>query len=203
MTDAELTSNLYSFVGAGHDTAALGLSWALWLLAKDQASQERLREEVAKVAGSDDIGPETVEKLVFTRQVIQESLRLFPPAPAVIRQAREDTTIGPHPVSKESAIIIAIWSLHRHERIWDYPNAFDPGRFAQEARARHRSAYLPFGAGPRVCIGMSFAMLEMTTILATLIREFRFRAVAGFRPRVVFNMTLRPRDGLPLVIEPI
>lgn len=202
MSDGELGSNLFTFIAAGHETAAIGLAWTLWLLAKDQATQDRVREEVERIAGARDIGPEDVDRLVFTQQVVQESLRLFPPAPALTRQAKEDTRIGPHQISRKSSVFVAIWSLHRNERLWEQPAAFDPDRFAPEkAKARHRFAYLPFGGGPRVCIGMSFAMLEMTTILATLARDFRFTTVPGFRPEVAPNITLRPKDGLPLRVE--
>jgi cytochrome P450 len=204
MTDSELVANLYGLLFAGHETSAVALGWALWLLAKDKASQDRLREEVLKIAGDAEIGPETVEQLAFTRQVLQEAMRLFPPVPAIVRQPREDTTLGPYKASKREAIIVAIWSLHRHEKLWDEPNAFDPDRFAPEkVKARHRYAYLPFGGGPRICIGMGFAMLEMAAILATLVRDFRFSAVPGHRLELVPSLTTRQRGRLPLLIEPI
>lgn len=204
MTDAELTSNLYTFIVAGHETAAVALSWTLWLLAKDQASQDKLRAEVLQIAEARVIGPDEVEKLAYTWQVIQESMRLFPPAPGIGRQARDDTMIGPHAVSKKTPIFVATWCLHRNERLWDEPTAFDPDRFAPEKeKARHRCAYLPFGAGPRICIGMNFAMLEMTTILATLVRDFRFKTVPGHKPALAPNVTLRTKGGLPLIVEPV
>jgi cytochrome P450 len=202
MNDAELTANLYTFIVAGHETAAVALGWSLWLLAKDQASQDRVRKEVAQVAGAGEIGPDTVEKLVFTRQAIQESMRLFPPAPGIGRQAREDTMIGSRAVSKQTPIFVATWSLHRNEKLWDEPNAFDPDRFAPErVKARHRCAFLPFGAGPRICIGINFAMLEIVTILATLMREFRFSPASGFKLELSTHVTLRAKGGLPLTIE--
>ncbi len=204
MTDAELIANLYGFLVAGHETSAVALGWSLWLLAKDQASQERLRDEVRAIAGDADIGPETVEKLQFTKQVIQESMRLFPPAAAIGRQPREDTPLGPHKIAKSEPVYAALWALHRHEKLWDAPNAFDPDRFAPEkAKARHRCAYMPFGAGPRICIGMGFAMLEMTAILATLVRDFRFTPVEGHRLELAPDFTTRPKGGLPLIIEKI
>jgi cytochrome P450 len=204
MTDSELTANLHTFLVAGHETSAVALGWALWLLAKDKASQERVREEARQLVGESEIGPETVEKLTFARQVIQEAMRLFPPAAAVGRQPREDTTLGPHKISKSEGVYVAIWCLHRRERLWDEPNAFDPDRFAPEqVKARHRYAYLPFGAGPRICIGMGFAMLEMTTILATLVRDFHFDTVPGHRLELAPSFTTRPKGGLPLLIEPI
>jgi cytochrome P450 len=204
MTDQELLGNLYTFLVAGHETSAVALGWSLWLLAKDQASQERLREEVRAVVGEAEITPETIERLVFTKQVLQESMRLFPPAPAVGRQPREDTTLGPYEVSKREPIYAFTWCLHRHEKLWDDPTGFDPDRFnPEQIRKRHRYAYLPFGAGPRICLGMSFAMVEMTTILATLVRDFRFETVPGHRMVLEPVFTVRPKGGLPLMVEPI
>jgi len=204
MTDSELVGNLYTFLVAGHETSAVALGWSLWLLAKDQASQERLREEVRAVAGEHEIRPDTVEKLVFAKQVLQESMRLFPPGPAVGRQPREDTTLGPYEVSKREPIYAFLWCLHRHEKLWDDPNGFDPDRFSPErSRTRHRYAYMPFGAGPRICLGMSFAMLEMTTILASLVRDFRFATVPGHKLVLEPVFTIRPKGGLPLLVEPI
>lgn len=204
MTDAELIANLYGFLVAGHETSAVALAWTLWLLAKDQASQERVRAEVRAIAGDADIGPQTVEKLQFTKQAIQESMRLFPPAAATGRQPREDLMLGSHKIPKGEPVYAAVWALHRHEKLWDAPNAFDPDRFAPEkAKARHRCAYLPFGAGPRICIGMGFAMLEMVAILATLVREFRFTTVEGHRVELAPDFTTRPKGGLPLNIAKI
>jgi cytochrome P450 len=203
MTDAEVAGNLYSFLVAGHETSAVALGWSLWLLAKDHAAQERARREVTEVAGEAAIGPETVERLVFTKQVIQEAMRLFPPAAAIGRQPREDTTLGPYKLSKREPVYVALWCLHRHEKLWDAPHAFDPDRFAPEkVKARHRCAYLPFGAGPRICMGMGFAMLEMVAILATLLRPFRFAPVPEHRLTLAPDFTTRPRGGLPVRVTP-
>jgi cytochrome P450 len=203
MNDVELTSNLYTFIAAGHETTAMALSWALWLLAKDQASQDRLREEAIRIAGDRDMTADDVEALVFTRQTLQETMRLYPPVTFIGRQALEDTTIGPHAISRKAQILVPLWSLHRNSRLWEDPMGFDPDRFAPEkTKARHAFAYLPFGGGPRICIGMNFALLEMTAILATLVRAFRFREAPGFRPRLAPNITLRPDPGLSLLIEP-
>jgi len=204
MTDGELVSNLYIFMVAGHETAATGLAWTLWLLAKDQETQERLRAEIETVVGARDVAAEDLDRLTFTRQVIQESMRLFPPGVAVGRGAREDVGVGPLHIRKGDFVLVASWCLHRHEKLWDDPNGFDPDRFAPEkARARHRCAYLPFGAGPRICIGMSFAMIEMQVILATLVRQFRFRTVPGRKLALATTITLRAKGGLPLRIEPL
>ncbi len=202
MSDAELISNLYMFMVAGHETMATALAWTLWLLAKDQATQERLRAEIQAALGQRPIGPEDIDRLTFTRQVLQESMRLFPPAFGVGRAPREDVTIGPHKIRAGELVIIAIWCVHRHEKLWDEPYGFDPDRFASEkVKARHRCAYMPFGAGPRICIGSNFAMLEMTTILATLVRGFRFKPAPGHQVALASHLTLRAKNGLPLVIE--
>ncbi len=201
-SDDELISNLYTFMVAGHETSATALAWTLWLLAKDQATQERLRAEIEAVIGAREIGPEDIDRLTFARQVLQELMRLFPPAIGVGRAPREDITIGPHEIHKGELLILASWCVHRHEKLWEEPNGFDPNRFAPEgAKARHRYAYLPFGAGPRICIGMSFAMLEMVVLLATLVRGFRFKTTPGHRVALATNLTLRAKNGLPLSIE--
>src|SRR3970282_1725573 len=109
-------------------------------------------------------------------------MRLFPPAAAIGRQPREDMMLGQYRISKNEPVYAALWALHRHEKLWDAPNAFDPDRFAPEkAKARHRCAYLPFGAGPRICIGMGFALLEVIAILAPRVRGFRLMPAEGHR----------------------
>jgi cytochrome P450 len=204
LDDSELIANIHGLLLAGHETAAVALAWSLWLLAKDQQSQQRLREEVLRLCGDDDIGPETVEALAFTRQVLQEAMRLFPPAAAIGRQPREDTVLGPHRVRKNEPIYIVTWCLHRNETLWDEPLGFDPDRFAPEkVKARPRYAYLPFGAGPRICVGMGFALLEMTAILATLVRAFRFETEPGHRLELAPSFTTRPKGALPLRVTPL
>jgi len=202
MSDDELISNLYTFMVAGHETSATALAWTLWLLAKDLTTQERLRDEIEAVAGAQEIGPEHIDRLTFARQVLQESMRLFPPAIGVGRAPREDIMIGPHEIRRGELVILASWCVHRHEKLWEEPNGFDPNRFAPErVKARHRCAYMPFGAGPRTCIGMSFAMLEMVVLLATFVRGFRFKTTPGHRITLATNLTLRAKNGLPLLIE--
>ncbi len=202
MSDNELISNLYTFMVGGHETSATALAWTLWLLAKDQATQERLRAEIASVIGEREIGPEDIDRLTFTRQALQESMRLFPPSIGLGRAPRRDVTIGPRRIARGETVILASWCMHRHEKLWEEPNGFDPDRFSSErAKSRHRYAYLPFGGGQRICVGMSLAMLEMVVILATLVRDFRFKATPGHRIMLTTNLTLRSKNGLPLSIE--
>ena len=112
--------------------------------------------------------------------------------------------VGPHEIPGGELVIMATWCVHRHEKLWEEPNGFDPNRFAPErVKARHRCAYMPFGAGPRTCIGMSFAMLEMVVLLATFVRGFRFKTTPGHRIALAPNLTLRAKNGLPLLIESV
>ena len=202
MGDEEVVNNLLTFIIAGHETTAVALSWTLWLLAKDQDSQRRVFDEVTAVAADAPITASHVEQLSFCRQAIQEAMRLYPPAPGIGREARTAFELGGIPIAPGTRIHIPVFALHRNVRLWDNPNAFDPDRFSAEAvKARSRYAYLPFGGGPRICIGAGFAMLEAAAILATLVRAFRFAPVPGHRPKPVARVTLRPAGGMPLLVS--
>jgi cytochrome P450 len=202
MTDAGVANNLLTFIIAGHETTAVALSWTLWLLAKDQASQQRTFEEAKAVAGDGPIAAAHVEALSYCRQVIQEAMRLFPPAPGIGRQARVAMELGGVPITAGARVHIPVFALHRNARLWDNPNAFDPERFtADQVKARSRYAFLPFGGGPRICIGAGFATIEAAVILATLVRRFRFAALPGHKPKPVARVTLRPEGGMPLLIS--
>jgi cytochrome P450 len=203
MTDAELVTNLVTFISTGHEVSAQALTWTLWLIAKDQDTQGRILDETMAIAGTKPIEPGHIEALGFTQQVLKESMRLFPPAAILLRQAKGDMTLGNHRVRAGTHLHVPIFSLHRHVRLWDNPNRFDPDRFApQQAKAHHRYAYMPFGAGPRVCVGASFSMIETTVVLASLVRAFRFRPVPGHKPTPIARISLRVKDGMPLFIEP-
>ncbi len=202
MSDTEVMQNLLTFITAGHETTAVALTWTLWLLAKDQTTQARVVDEIAAVAGTGPITASQVEGLSFCRQVIEEAMRLYPPAAAITRLPKAAMTLGGEQIGPRTRVHIPVFALHRNERLWDYPNAFDPDRFAAaEVKSRSRYAFLPFGGGPRICIGTGFAMLEAATILATLVRAFRFQPLARHKPMPVARLTLRPAGGMPLLIE--
>ncbi len=202
MTNEELSANLLSFINAGHETTAAALIWTLWLVARDEGLQERLAGEVAGVAGDRPIAAPDIERLVLCRQTIQEAMRLYPPVPAIARQAVSNTQVGDQRVTTSTMILIPIFAVHRHLQLWDNPNCFDLNRFAPSAvKVRSRYAYLPFGAGPRTCIGASFALMETTVMVATLLRAFRLRPLPGYKPELLARATLRPKGGLPLMIE--
>jgi cytochrome P450 len=155
----------------------VALTWTLWLLAKDQATQQRVFDEVTDIAGAGSITAAHVDRLIFCRQVISEAMRLFPPAPGIGRQPNDAMTLAGMQISVRTRVHIPIFALHRNVRLWDNPTAFDPDRFtANKVKARSRYAFLPFGSGPRVCIGASFATIEAAVILAVLVRTFSFPA---------------------------
>jgi cytochrome P450 len=202
MTPEELRDNMLAFLVAGHETTALALSWALYLAAIDTEVQERLAEEARAACGDGPAQAEHLDQLSYTRQVIEEALRLYPPAGMLSRTARAEDEICGRRIRKGDTVILPIYALQRHAMWWDAPDAFDPDNFSTErVAARDRFLYLPFGAGPRICIGMGFAMIEAQIILASLMARFRFLAVEGQAPQPVMVMTLRPKGGINLAIE--
>lgn len=169
-TDAQLGDQVATMILAGHETTATALFWSLYLLALDPETQGRVAAEVesASVEGGLEL-----ERLKFTRAVIDETMRLYPPAFLIARAATAPDSVAGLPVNKRDVILIAPWLLHRHERLWSDPDAFVPSRFMAPAPPPDRFAYLPFGVGPRVCIGAHFALVEATLALARLIGAFR------------------------------
>jgi len=199
MDEADIADNILTFVAAGHETTALALTWTFYLLARHPEIEQRVLDEIEAVTGGKEIEAEQVSRLPYTRMVIQEAMRLYPPAPLVVRQPTRDIEIGGERMTPDDTVIVPIYAVYHHETLWQDPEVFDPGRFAPEAvRARHRYAYLPFGAGPRICIGMGFALLEAQAILATLLPAVRLSAAAGFVPTPRLRVTMRPAEGMPL-----
>ncbi len=169
-TDEQLGDQVATMILAGHETTATALFWSLYLLALDPASQDEL---AAEVQGATVDGALDIERLKFTRAVVDETMRLYPPAFLIARAAAGPDTIAGMPVKKKDVILIAPWLLHRHEKLWRDPNAFIPARFMPGAPPPDRFAYLPFGVGARVCIGAHFALVEATLALAKIIGAFR------------------------------
>ena len=201
MNTAELRDNLLTFIVAGHETTALTLSWALYLMGFDQAVQQKARAEAQTVL---QVRAETgadVENLPYIRQIIDENLRLYPPAGVISRTAQRNDTLCGREVRPGDTVMVPIYALGRHQQLWDQPDVFDPDRF-KDRKAIDRYAYLPFGDGPRICIGASFAQQEAVIILATLLSRFRFTPVAGKSPEPVMILTLRPEGGVWLTATP-
>ncbi len=200
MSTAELRDNLLTFIVAGHETTALTLAWSMYLIAFDQEVQERAREEATGVLNGRAATGDDVANLPFIRKIIDEALRLYPPAGMVSRTALSEDELCGREIRKGDTVIIPIYALQRNEVLWENPNAFLPDRWENKP---DRYAYLPFGDGPRICIGMSFALQEAVIILATLLSRFKFKPVPGKEPDPVMILTLRPEGGVWLNAESV
>ncbi|MBV9077532.1 MAG: cytochrome P450 [Methylobacteriaceae bacterium] len=198
LSEIEVKANIVTFIGAGHETTANALSWSIYLLGQDRVVRERVEAEVDEALASASAA-EALDRLVLTRAVVDEAVRLYPPAPFMSRAAIGDDRIGPYRIPAGSLVMIAPYVLHRHRRLWDRPDAFDPERFLPGRRESiDRFAYLPFGAGPRVCIGASFSLTEATIVLARVVQGTRLELEPGHDVKPVQRVTLRPSGGLPM-----
>lgn len=200
MTTAELRDNLLTFIVAGHETTALTLAWALYLCAFDQGVQAAAREEAQGVLGNRAATAGDVAALPLVRRIVDETLRMYPPAGFLSRTARAADRLMGTRIEPGDTVVLPIYALHRHHALWPDPDRFDPARFA-DPKAIDRFAYLPFGDGPRICIGANFALQEAVIILATLLARFRFAPVPGRDPKPVMILTLRPEGGVWLMVE--
>ena len=200
LSDQDIRDTLMTFVAAGHETTAIALTWALYLVANDPECQAALRAEAGAVFGGGRPGAEEAGALVLHRQVIEEALRLFPPAPILGRRALADSEICGQPVKKGDVALLAFYALHRHERLWDHPHKFDPDRWSPERRPRDRYMFMAFGGGPRACIGAQFALMEATLILSTIVSRLEIEPAHG-AVTPVLQVTLRPQGGMPLTFR--
>jgi cytochrome P450 len=199
MSPTDLVNNMQFFIVAGHETTALAISWALYLLANSPEEQKRAREEArvqlqGRVAEAADL-----PAMPFINQVLEESMRLYPPVGLLARHVVAEDELCGRVVHANDILFLPIWALHRHEAWWERPDTFDPERF-RPGIIRDRYQYLPFGAGPRVCVGANFAMMQANIILSTLIQNFRF-AQSRPLPEPVMTMTVRPQPGIFLEVE--
>jgi cytochrome P450 len=198
MTDRQLRDELVTLFLAGHETTAIALTWTFHLLGQVPRAEQVLQAEVDEVLG-ERAAPsfEDLERLPYARMVAEEALRLYPPAYVFSRRAAADDRLGPFRMPAGAHIVISPYSLHRNPAYWTEPDAFKPERFAPDApNERPKHAYLPFGGGPRICIGNSFAMMEHAIVLATAVRHWRLEGIPGIEVRTEPRITLRPRGGL-------
>jgi len=192
LSEAEIRDNLVTFVAAGHETTANALTWSFYLLTLSPQWRDRLRRE------ADGGAPE----LVQARAVVEEALRLYPPLVAISREALAADELAGRRIGRGAMVVIAPYVLHRQLALWDRPEAFDPRRFLPERKAEiPRFAYLPFGAGPRICIGAAFALQEATLALSAITREFDLTVAPGHIVWPQQRVTLAPRGGLPVVVR--
>ncbi|MGA0595914.1 cytochrome P450 [Enterovirga sp. CN4-39] len=199
LKDMEVRANIVTFIGAGHETTANALSWSLYLLSQAPEIRARVEDEADTVFDEEPGGPPALERLPLTRAVVDEAMRLYPPVPFMSRAAIREDRIGAMKIPAGSLVMIAPYVLHRHRRLWENPDSFDPDRFMPGRRETiDRYAYLPFGAGPRVCIGSSFSVQEAVIVLARFVHALGFELAEGHRVTPVQRVTLRPGGGLPM-----
>lgn len=202
MNDKQLRDEVMTMFLAGHETTANALAWCFYLLGTSPQVARALHEEAVSVLGDRVPTAEDIPRLEVARRVFAEGLRLYPPIWIVGRSAVEETELGGYVIPKRSVIFIVPWVTHRHPDFWTDPEGFDPDRFAPESRAqRHRHQYLPFIAGPRMCIGASFAQVEGQLVLAQVARRFRLPLMPGQRVVPEPVITLRPKDGVRVSID--
>jgi unspecific monooxygenase len=192
-----LVDQVATLIAAGHETTGVALFWCLWLVAAAPALQELLAAECEKLDLSAESAAESLPRLIYARAVVHEALRLYPPAFTLVRQAKQADEAGGIPVLAGGIVFISPWVLHRHRRLWAQPEVFDPARFLPGAPAPDRFAYLPFGLGPRVCIGAQFALTEATLVLAMMVKAFQIERADGEPVEPVAIVTTQP-DHPPL-----
>jgi cytochrome P450 len=204
LTAAEVEDNLITFIGAGHETTARALGWTLYCLANAPHERALLEEEIASVLADNPPPVEWLARMPKTRAAFEEAMRLYPPAPTINREAIEDETFTfkdgeTIEIEKRTTVLVMPWVLHRHRMFWDNPDAFQPSRFWPENRDTiDRFQYLPFGAGPRICIGSTFALQEAVIALALILNEFRLEPTPGLNPWPVQKLTVQAQNGLPM-----
>jgi len=201
MSDKQLRNEILTIFVAGHETTANALSWTWYLLARHPDAEAKLHAELARVLGGRAPSSTDLVELQYTRKVFEEAMRLYPPAHTISRMAVREDWIGGVRIPPGAEVSISIYVTHRNPTLWPEPDRFDPERFSPEAVAtRHRFAYLPFGGGPRVCIGNGFAMAEAQVILATLAQRYRLKPAPGCEVEPIGLLTLRPEHGIRMSV---
>lgn len=202
LSTQEIRDQIITIFMAGHETTSLALTWTLYLLSQHPGVEAKLHEELTTVVGDRTPRAEDVPHLRYARMIIDETLRLYPPAHTLSREAIAADEICGRSIPPRSVIYVVPWVLHRHRKLWERPERFEPERFSPERSAgRHRFAYVPFGAGPRICIGAAFAITEAILILGTIVQRYRLRLKPGHPVEPRGLITLRPRHGMAMVLE--
>jgi len=202
LTDTEVIDNLLTFISAGHETTARSLTWMLYLLSKYPSIRTQIENEIDNPALDETHPKDWSDALPYTTAALKEAMRLYPAAAVFSRRALGSDQVGDAEIKAGSEIVTSPWVLHRHRKLWRDPDQFDPTRFlGKEAEKIPRFAYIPFGAGPRVCIGASFAMQEMVIILAKLMRKVRFHHAEKEEPQPIMRITVHPSTPVIMKIE--
>jgi cytochrome P450 len=204
MDDKLLRDEVTTIFMAGHETTAQTLGWMLYHLAKEKNITNKLKAEAGSVCNNQMLLFDDIPKLTYTKQVIQETLRMYPPIWAVVRTPLTDDNVHGLYIPKHSNVLLNIYGLHHHPDYWEKPDEFYPNHFSVDAE-KQRPAFVfnPFGGGPRLCLGHNFAMLVMNIIISRVTQSFEFNVPEGYKPRVEPNITLRARNGIQLLIKKI
>ena len=200
--DTQIRDEVVTLMLAGHETSANALAWTLYLLATHPEVEARLTQELdAHLSGAPATAAD-LPSVPYLKQVVQESMRIYPPDWGYSRRAEREAEIGGHVLPAKAYVAVVPYALHRHPEFWPHPERFDPDRFhPNRTRARHSYCYLPFGAGPRTCIGAGLAMLETQLVLAQIVQRFKVRVVPEHPVETVARVTLNPRYGLPVTLS--
>ena len=202
MSDKELIDEVLTLIVAGHETTAAALTWTWYLISQNPETQRRLQEEADGTPKDATLGLDAAESLAYTHQVLQESLRLYPPGWLITRRTIDADTLGGYPVGARTDVFISPYMLHRHPDFWSEPEEFRPERFAGEGAAdRHRFAYIPFAVGPRHCIGENIAMFEMLVHVSAMARRFHLTRTDNEPIELEAQINLRPRSNLMLTVQ--
>lgn len=200
--DRQIRDEVVTLLLAGHDTSAHSLSWTLHLLATHPEVESRLAGHLAAQLNGAPATAADLPRFPYLKQVVQESMRLYPPVWALARRAEREMIFGDHLLPANAYVAVVAWALHRHPEFWPEPDRFDPDRFEPDrARARHSYCYLPFGAGPRTCIGAGMAMLEIQLVLAQILQRFKLQVVPDHPIETLAKVTLKPRYGMPATLS--
>lgn len=201
-SEQHIGDEIITFIGAGTETTAQALTWMLYVLAVHPAVRQRVQAEIASVVGARPPRLTDLPGLSYGRMVLEETLRLYPPAALIPRQVNVADTVSGYAIPPDSVILLSPYVTHRHAAFWNTPEAFQPERFrVLQGRARHPCAFFPFGAGPRHCIGQSLALMEMHLALSTLLQAYTFRLASAEPVLPELATTLRPRGGLWLTLQ--
>ena len=203
MDDRQIRDEVLTIFTAGHETTALTLTWACYMLACHPIAADRLKTELDTVLGDREPTTDDLPRLAWTRAVLDETLRLYPPAAVMVRENVSETLLGGYRIPKGSMLIINLANIHRHPEFWEMPDSFQPERFLPEQfKPKHRLAFMPFGAGHRLCVGNAFALTESMLLLAMIAKHYRFETLPGESVEPELEVTLRPKGGVRLAVTP-
>ena len=202
LDQTQIRDEVVTLMLAGHDTSAHALAWTLYLLATHPEVESRLAEHLAAHLNGAPATAADLARLPYLKQVVQESMRIYPPVWAIARRAEREVKFGEHVLPANAYVAVVSYALHRHPEFWPDPDRFEPARFEPDrARARHSYCYLPFGAGPRTCIGAGMAMLETQLVLAQIVQRFKVQVVPDHPIETLAKVTLKPRYGMPVTLS--